>query len=135
MTDLDAKTRYALLAALDLAEHYQPGTCVKVREIAARTGAPAKYLVHILLALKRKALVNSTRGPKGGYWLLRRPGLISAAEVIEAVASGRDGRAGQEADDPYDRAIDLLWAEAERRQRAFLAEVSLADLVASSAPE
>ena len=80
MRDFDARTRYALRAALHLAEHYQgAGKPIKIREIAARTDTPPKYLVHILLQLKRRALVNSTRGAKGGYWLLRRPDGPNAA--------------------------------------------------------
>ena len=50
MQRFDAKSRYAVLAALDLAAH-QTGKPVKLREIAARTGAPANYLVHVLLGL------------------------------------------------------------------------------------
>jgi Rrf2 family protein len=128
MKGFDARTRYALLAALDLAEHYEGTTPRKVREIAAATGVPPKYLVHILLGLKRKALVNSTRGAKGGYWLLRRPELISAAEVIGGAEP--DGREPAPPANDRERAIRELWRQADRRRRGFLAGVTLADLLA-----
>ncbi|MHC5034869.1 MAG: Rrf2 family transcriptional regulator, partial [Planctomycetota bacterium] len=125
MQDFDAKTRYALLAALDLAEHYQPGKPVKIRDIAARTGTPAKYLVHILLQLKRAALVNSTRGAKGGYWLLRRPALISVAEVVAAVETHRGRPPAPSSESPYDGAISRLSRDAQRQAQGFLAQVTL----------
>jgi Rrf2 family protein len=129
MKSFDAKTRYALMAALDLAEHSASGKPVRIREIAARTGVPPKYLVHILLQLKRRALVNSTRGAKGGYWLMRPAELISAAEVVGAVASDYRHLSRPLLEVAYDQAIERLWGEAERRRREFLARTTLADLL------
>jgi len=132
MADLNAKTRYALLAALDLAEHAEEGKPAKVREIAARTGIPPNYLVHILLQLKRRALANSARGAKGGYWLLRPSYLISAAEVISSVASRDKQQSPRPSSGAHDRAIRELWHEAERRRREFLAQTTLAELLGKS---
>ncbi len=129
MKSFDAKTRYALLAALDLAEHAEGGQPVAIREIAARTGVPPKYLVHILLQLKRRALVNSTRGARGGYWLMRPADLISAAEIVGAVGSSDRLLARPSVEAPYDRAIERLWLEAEGRRRELLAHTTLADLL------
>ena len=134
MKDMDAKTRYALLAALDLAEHSGPRRPAKVREIAARTGVPAKYLVHILLALKTRALVHSARGAKGGYWLVKPPHLTSVAEVVAAV--GADARPTRRTppQDGRERALARAWEEAERRRRSYLAQVTLSDLLGNSPP-
>ena len=129
MSDPDAKTRYALRAALDLARHGTgPGRPIKVRDIALRAGAPPKYLVHILLKLKRRALVNSTRGVKGGYWLMRPPETISVAEIVDAVATGKRGtRRPAEVD--TDAAVNGVWDGVDRNRRAYLAGISLADLL------
>jgi Rrf2 family protein len=130
MSDLQARVRYALRAAADLAEHYDGEKPIKVREIAARTAVPANYLVHILLDLKRRALVNSTRGPAGGYWLVRRPGRITVADIVDAVQGNVPGRGGPELDEvPCDRAINDLWREADRKSRQFMASVTLEDLL------
>jgi Rrf2 family protein len=130
MGGFDAKTTYALLAAIDLAERYGAGEPAKVRDIASRTGAPPNYLVHILLALKRAALVGSTRGARGGYWLVRSPDLISAAEVVRAVGDARARRMPPAPGHaPDERLIRRLAREADERRRAFLASVSLADLL------
>ena len=132
MTKLNARTRYAILAALDLAEHYAPDTPVKVSEVAARTGAPANYLVHILLALKRRALVNSTRGAAGGYWLVRRPEVISVGEVVEAVQPKRRARPDGAEDGPYGAAVARLWKQLAQVEQEHLSQVSLAALLRSS---
>jgi Rrf2 family protein len=132
MSSFDAKTRYALLAALDLARFASEDAPAKIRDIAARTNTPAKYLVHILLQLKRRALANSTRGARGGYWLMRPPEMISAAEVIGALQDSSRQYADRADGSAYDAAIDRLASEADRTKRAFLADVSLADLLAAS---
>ncbi len=134
MREADAKTRYALAAALDLAEHYAPEEPVKLQAIAARTHAPANYLVQILLRLKRGALVNSTRGAQGGYWLMRRPELISVAEIIAALSDDHGTGVASDAS-PYDGAIEALWVKAERQREAVLAGTSLADLLRETQSE
>ncbi len=130
MTDLQARLRYGLRAMLYLAENYRGEEPTKVRRIGAETAVPPKYLVHILLGLKRAALVNSTRGPSGGYWLLRRPALITVAEVVEAIEQDSADRGGPElVEVPYDHAINRLWQRMQLRRREFLSSITLADLL------
>ncbi len=127
MVRLKAKTRYALLAALVLAEDYDGENPIKLRDIARRADIPSKYLVHILISLKERALVNSTRGAKGGYWLMRPPDHISLAEVIAAVEPREEPQA--EGDGPYEAAVNRIWLTAQNRKRSFLAGITLADLL------
>ena len=130
MADLQAKVRYALRAAIDLAEHYDGETPVKVGDIAARTAIPPKYLTHILLALKRRLLVSSTRGPAGGYWLARRPGRITVAEVVDAIEGAAAARRAPPLEEvPCDRAINRVWLQAGRAAHEFLARLTLEDLL------
>ena len=125
------KVEYALLAALDLAEHYAPQTPVRVGHIAQRTGTPPKYLAQILLKLKSAALVNSVRGPHGGYWLMRRPQLISVAQVITACEyDPRELPSVSQPMAPLQKALDSLWEELEKEHISFLSSISLADLLA-----
>jgi Rrf2 family iron-sulfur cluster assembly transcriptional regulator len=127
MAGMKARTRYALVAALDLAARYDGGGRCKLREIAARTGTPQEYLVQILLSLKRRALVNSARGPKGGYWLTRPPDRITVAQVIDAVdPRGKHPLAGQGS---YGDAVDRLWRTAQDAGWRYLAGVTLADVL------
>ena len=82
---LSAKTEYACLAMLQLAEEYDSGEPVQIRRIADVHGIPARFLVQILLQLKGASLVASTRGAAGGYRLARPPREIALAEVIEVM--------------------------------------------------
>ncbi len=134
MADLHARVRYALRAAVDLAEHRHGETPVKIGEIADRTAIPPRYLVHILLALKRALLVNSTRGPSGGYWLARPPHAISLSEIVDAVQKKRGSKKAPalEAEVPCDRAINQAWQQAEDARHHYLSRVSLAQLLAES---
>jgi Rrf2 family cysteine metabolism transcriptional repressor len=131
-----SKAEYALVAAIDLAANYAPNKPVKVRDVAARTGAPPKYLEQILLRLKTRALVRSTQGPTGGYCLMRRPALISAAEVLEAVTAAEDGRQRRPLPRTrYSDALDWLGARIERARREVLSQITLEELAARSSAE
>lgn len=115
---------------MELAEHYHPEKPICVDRIAARTGVPAKFLAQILPELKAAGLVNSTRGPAGGYWLMRRPEIISVAEVVAAVKSVASSNSeGPECDDPRRKAISELADEVERTRLSMLRHVTLADFV------
>ena len=67
---LTTKGRYAVTAMLDLAIHDQSGP-VALADIAQRQGISLSYLEQLFAQLRRRGLVNSTRGPGGGYRLGR----------------------------------------------------------------
>lgn len=76
--------RYALRAMVDLACHGAGGPVVR-HEIAARQEVSEQYLAQLLLKLKYAGLVESVRGPGGGYLLARGAGEITAGDVLRAV--------------------------------------------------
>ena len=77
------KTRYALRALLFLVEEGR-GAPVRAQAIAETQRIPRKYLELIMLELKAAGLVESARGPKGGYRLTRAPSDISFGEIVRA---------------------------------------------------
>jgi Rrf2 family protein len=80
------KTKYALKALATLAEAQEKGDeSLRIEEIAERSGAPKRFLEHILLDLKRAGLIGSRRGRHGGYELIKEPRSISLAEVLRLV--------------------------------------------------
>ena len=136
MAQFGSKIQYSLLAAAHLAARYDPERFVKAGEIARRTGAPQKYLGQILLGLKARALVRSEPGRRGGYQLMRRPALISVAEVMEAVASADDRRRRRRVNGgPYAAALQWLATQMESTRRRLLSSITLADLVGRASPE
>lgn len=128
MDSWDSKAEYALAAAADLAAHYAPGLPVKVSEIARRTGAPPKYLTQLLPRLRSSGLVSSTKGPRGGYRLMRPPDRISVAEVLSAVSTPYGRHRSFSLSEPYRLALDRVSAELEAARRGLLRRVTLARL-------
>ena len=81
---LAQKTRYALRSVLFLAEE-DGGASVQLARIAETQRVPPKYLELIMLQLKKAGLVESTRGPRGGYKLARPPAEISFGDVVRVM--------------------------------------------------
>ena len=78
---LSQKTRYAIRAMQDLADHHGAGP-IQLADIAARQKIPAKFLTVILSELTRSGLVESQRGRDGGYWLAIPPVDITYGDLI-----------------------------------------------------
>ena len=81
---LTTKGRYAVTAMVELALHQDKGR-ISLAEIAERHGISQSYLEQLFAALRRRGLVDGTRGPGGGYRLGRPRSEISVADVIDAV--------------------------------------------------
>ena len=81
---LTSKGRYAVMAMADLAKNYvQEPT--SLAEISLRQGISISYLEQLFLKLRKNNLVQSARGPSGGYVLSRPPGEIKLLSIISAV--------------------------------------------------
>ena len=70
---------------VELARYENSEEPVTALHIAERRHIPEKYLVHILLQLKRAGLVRSVRGAQGGYLLARSPDAITLHDVVRAI--------------------------------------------------
>ena len=81
---LTSKGRYAVMAMADLAKNNDPRP-VSLNEISLRQGISILYLEQLFLKLKQNNLVNSTRGPSGGYVLSKSPDQIKLSNIISAV--------------------------------------------------
>lgn len=80
------KTKYALKALTVLAdEKAGDATALRIEEIAERSGAPKRFLEHILLDLKRAGLIGSRRGRKGGYEMIKNPRHVSLAAILRLI--------------------------------------------------
>ena len=81
---MSTKGRFAVNAMIDLAlrEHAGP---VALATIGARQQVSMSYLEQLFSRLRRQGLVESTRGPGGGYTLGRSTDNITVAEIISAV--------------------------------------------------
>ncbi len=83
--NISSRCDYACRAIVELAKQTHTQLPVRANQIAESRGIPEKYLVHILLQLKRAGLVRSVRGSQGGYHLERAPGDISLGDIVKAI--------------------------------------------------
>jgi Rrf2 family protein len=81
---LTRKTKYGLKAMLALAREHGRGP-VLIAGLSKQERIPQKFLEGILLELKHRGLVQSRKGPGGGYQLGRTPDRISVGEVIRVL--------------------------------------------------
>ena len=129
---LSTKGRYAVMAMVDLARQ---GTdrAVSLAEIAERQDISLSYLEQLFAKLRRRGLVQSARGPGGGYRLARTAADTPISEIVLAVdeplkvircAGGTQGclPGGARC------ATHDLWEALGRQIHQFLASVSLADV-------
>ena len=81
---LTSKGRYAVMAMADLANVKDKQT-TNLTEISLRQGISISFLEQIFLKLKKNNLVQSSRGPAGGYSLTKSPEEIKLSSIIDAV--------------------------------------------------
>jgi Rrf2 family iron-sulfur cluster assembly transcriptional regulator len=128
---LTTKGRYAVTAMLDLALHYDQGA-VTLADIARRQGISLSYLEQLFAKLRKSGLVDSVRGPGGGYNLANEPANISVADIVIAINEDIDVRRckGSSNCDGDERCLTHeLWDSLSTRIHEFLSGISLADLV------
>lgn len=120
-----------MTAMLDLALHYDQGA-VTLAQIAKRQGISLSYLEQLFARLRRNGLVDSVRGPGGGYNLANRPEDTTVADIIVAINENIDARrcGGKVNCNGDERCLTHeLWEELSERIYGFLKGISLADLV------
>jgi Rrf2 family transcriptional regulator, iron-sulfur cluster assembly transcription factor len=129
---LTTKGRYAVTAMLDLALRHDKGS-VTLADIARRQGISLSYLEQLFAKLRRSGLVDSVRGPGGGYTLGRSPAQISVSHIIVAINEDIDatrcrGEKNCQGTEPC--LTHQLWEDLSGRIDDFLKGITLADLVA-----
>lgn len=130
---ISARGRYALAAAIIMAQQYDSGEYISVISISERLGISKIYLEQVFSLLKRSGLVSSVKGAQGGYQLARMPGQITALDLLSAVESSlfeqAEGTATEKAP-AIDAAMRLsVFDRLDRAVSDTLSQISLEDLV------
>jgi Rrf2 family iron-sulfur cluster assembly transcriptional regulator len=111
---------------------------VNLKELARIKGISVDYAEQLLIKLKRKKIIKSIRGLKGGYLLLRKPQSITLKDIIEAqdskvldIVCFKQGRASCNL-----RRCNILWVwkELEKKLKAILSNFKLSDLLKEKVP-
>jgi len=130
---LTTKGRFAVTAMIDLAlrEHSGP---VALAAISQRQQISLSYLEQLFGKLRRHELVESTRGPGGGYALGRKSQDITVADIIIAVdealdATGCGGKENCMGGDGGRCLTHDLWTSLNTKMIEYLSSISLYSLV------
>ena len=119
----------AVAIMLDVAFHAgRSGELAGGAEIAERLGAVRRGVEPVFQALSRAGLLESVRGPRGGYRLGRRPRELRLSDIVAAVQ--------EEAEAPSDltgrlqtSVLQPLWRELDAEMRTRLAAITIEDLL------
>jgi Rrf2 family transcriptional regulator, iron-sulfur cluster assembly transcription factor len=130
---LSTRGRYAVMAMVDLA-HHGNGEPVSLAEIAEREEISLAYLEQLFAKLRRAGLVNSVRGPGGGYLLAHSRDdtriadiILAVDEPIRAVRCTPGSALGCRGDRSRCLTHDL-WDELSNQIHLYLSSVSLGDV-------
>ena len=130
---LTTKGRFAVTAMIDLALRQNNGP-VTLAAISQRQQISLSYLEQLFGKLRRHELVESTRGPGGGYTLARKAGDITVADIVVSVdeqldATSCGGKANCMGENNGPCMTHDLWTSLNDRMLEFLRSVSLQKLV------
>lgn len=130
---LTTRGRYAVTALLDLAvqENRYQGA-VSLSDIAKRQSISISYLEQLFSKLRKKGLVNSTRGASGGYHLAKPLSEIDIMSIITAVDESINATQCGGKGDCHDGSMCLthdLWHDLSAHIESYLKNVTLAQLL------
>jgi Rrf2 family protein len=124
----------AIAVALDVAFHAgRGGSLAGAAEVAERLGAARRGLEPVLQALSRAGLLESLRGPKGGYRLARRPRDIRLLDIVNAVAEGMEPPEEGLTGALQAAVVAPLWGELDAGLRQRLGALTLEELLRRAA--
>ena len=127
---LSTRGRFAITAMIDLALR-QSATPVPLQDLAGRHRISMSYLEQMFARLRQHGLVESTRGPGGGYTLARAAEAISVADIIVAIedsAYEREGAVQSEGSLSAQEMTKDLWEALQSTVLTYLKTVSLRSL-------
>ncbi len=133
---LTTKGRFAVTAMIDLALRQESGP-VALAGISTRQDISLSYLEQLFAKLRRHKIVESVRGPGGGYSLARTAAEISVADIMFAVdepidttqCSGKKNCHGADHEVGSICMTHDLWANLNKKIVDYLDSVSLQDLL------
>ncbi|WP_424933655.1 Rrf2 family transcriptional regulator [Amaricoccus macauensis] len=131
---LSTKGRYAMIALTDLAAQ-GPGRLISLAEIAERQDISLAYLEQLFVKLRRAELVESVRGPGGGYRLARPIENIRIADILTAVDENMDALArgasasGASSGTREQILADKFWEQLSANVYVLLHQTRLGDIV------
>ena len=121
----------AVLIMLDVAFHAGRAGTVSAADIAERAGLARRGIEPLLQTLSRSSLLESVRGPRGGYRLGRPRRDIRLSEIVQVATATDEGPASDDGPggDLFARVVEPSWAALEASLAETLHSRTLEDLV------
>ena len=131
---LSTKSRYGVRAIFDIAYH-SGGLETQVNDISKRQEISPRYIEQIFQKLKRAGIIGSKRGPKGGYFLVKKPEEITVGEIIRVTEGDIDPVLCMDPEDPSqpcgrskECVTRIIWNEAGNKLKEYFDSVTIKDL-------
>ena len=131
---LTTKSRYAVTAMLDIASH-NTGSPISLPEISHRQNISLSYLEQLFSRLKKSGLVDSIKGPGGGYVLSKDANEIVISEVIQAVDEDLETTACNGKSNCHNNHQCIshnLWQDLGTEINNFLSDITLKQVIAKN---
>jgi len=131
---LSTKGKYGVRAVFEIARHYGKGP-ITIKEISERQGISFSYLEQILHKLGKARLIESVRGPAGGYLLGRLPQDLTIGDIVRAlegpIALSHCLEPGERGDchQTDDCVARMVWAKVGAKIEEALDSISFQDLL------
>jgi Rrf2 family protein len=123
----------ALAIVLDVAFHSGGDTVVNAAELAERTGMARRTLEPLLQALSREHLLDSTRGPHGGYRLGKPARLIRVCEVVSVGLNSLEDNGHDLRGRLQQAVVEPLWEEFDAALLVLAEALTIEDLLKRAA--
>ncbi len=120
----------AVTIVLEVAFHAGRSNTVSAADLADRLGMARRGMEPLLQALSRAGLLESVRGPRGGYRLGRPRRDIRIADIVEIATADEETSRDAPAGHLQSGVVEPLWSELEATARAQLGKLTLEDLLA-----
>jgi len=120
---LSSRTQYAIKAMLELAN--SPKSSISLNSLSSTQNISLSYLEQIFAALRKNQLVNSVRGPGGGYLIAKPLEAITIADIVVAIDPQLTKCAEYQADNNISKA---MWNSLSNKIYSYLDEITLAQL-------
>jgi Rrf2 family cysteine metabolism transcriptional repressor len=131
---LSTKGKYGVRAVYEIARHYGKGP-ISIKEITERQGISFSYLEQILHKLGKAGLIESVRGPAGGYLLARKPSELTIGDIVRVlegpIALSHCLEPGESADcyQADDCVARMVWVKVGAKIEEALDSISFDDLL------
>lgn len=120
---LSSRTQYAIKAMLELAN--SPKNSISLNSLSTTQNISLSYLEQIFAALRKNQLVNSVRGPGGGYLIAKPLEAITIADIVIAIDPQLSKCAEFQGDNNMSKA---MWNALSNKIYKYLDSITLAQL-------